>query len=73
MTIETLEVKQDFTTLDFLLWKRFGKETRGAVDETLALNQDQAELGPILPVGTKVDIKIPDVKAEPVIKIVRLW
>ncbi len=73
MTIETLIVKEDFTTLDLLLWRRFGREIRGATDSTLAINQDLAELGPYLPVGTEVDIEIPQVKAEPVVKIVRLW
>lgn len=73
MTIETLIVKEDFTTLDILLWRRFGREIRGAVDATLTINQDLAEQGPYLAVGTNVDIEIPDVKAEPVVKIVRLW
>ena len=73
MTIETLTVKEDFTTLDLLLWRRFGREIRGAVESTLSLNQDLAEQGPYLTVGTNVDIEIPEVKAEPVVKIVRLW
>lgn len=72
-TIETLEVKTEFTTLDLLLWRRFGFETRGAVEEAYALNRDLAELGPYLPVGTRVEIEIPDIKTEPPVRVRRLW
>lgn len=73
MTIETLEVKTDHVTLDLLLFRRFAKEVTASVEDTYRLNQDLAELGPVLPVGTKVDIEIPTVNTETVVRVVRLW
>lgn len=73
MTTETLQVTQDFTTLDLLLWRRFGQEAVGAVEKTMKANQDLAEFGPYLPVGTKVELEIEAVKSAPVIRVVRLW
>lgn len=73
MTIETLEVKQDHMSMDLLLYRRFGYEVRAAVEEAYARNQDLAQLGPILPVGTKVDIEIPTVQQAPVVRVLRLW
>lgn len=73
MTIETLKVTQENMTLDLLLWRRFGVEVRGSVEKTLEANQDLAELGPYLPVGLSVEIEVQTVKAEPVVRIQRLW
>lgn len=74
MARETLEVNQDFMTLDLLLWRRFGIEQAGRVENTLELNQDLARGGPFLPVGTRVEVELPElVDSAAPIKVLRLW
>ena len=73
MTTETLKVEQDGTTLDLLLWRRFGEEVIGRVEATFAGNPGIAETGVFLPVGAEVDVDLPDANLPPVIRAVRLW
>ena len=60
MTIETLEVKTERTTLDLLLWRRFRREVPGLVEDTLRRNPGLARLGAILPVGLALQTAVPD-------------
>lgn len=75
MGVEVLEVTQEFTPLDLLLWRRFGYEIPGAVEKTLARNPGAAEGGPFLPVGMKITIDLADfTKPEGQVQtVVRLW
>ena len=60
MTIETLEVATERTTLDLLLWRRFRREVPGLVEDTLRRNPGLARLGAFLPVGLSVKVAVPD-------------
>ena len=59
MATEILTVKGHPMPLDLLLFKRFGREVPGLVEATWAANYGLADLGPILPVGTKVTVTPP--------------
>lgn len=73
-TAETIVIEGDNITLDLLIWRRFQVPTPGLVERTLDLNRDLADLGPILPVGTKVIIPIEASKPkQKTAKVVRLW
>ena len=60
MTIETLDVITERTTLDLLLWRRFRREVPGLVEDTLRRNPGLARLGAILPVGLALQVVVPD-------------
>ena len=60
MTIETLEVITERTTLDLLLWRRFRREVPGLVEDTLRRNPGLARLGTMLPVGLSLQVAVPD-------------
>jgi len=60
MTIVTLTVAAERTTLDLLLWQRFRREVAGLVEETLRRNPGLARLDAILPVGLSVKVAVPD-------------
>lgn len=57
--IETLTVTSEFTTLDLLLWRRYRREVKGLVEDTLDRNPGLSDLGAFLPVGTKVLVDAP--------------
>lgn len=74
MATETLRVNQEGTTLDLLLWRRFGDERPFRVEAALAGNPDVADFGPFLPVGLQVEISVEDpLAAVAPIQIIRLW
>ena len=60
MTIETLDVTTERTTLDLLLWRRFRREVPGFVEDTLRRNPGLARLGAILPVGLALQVAVPE-------------
>lgn len=61
---------QQGDTLDRLAWRHLGA-TAGVVETTLAANPGLADLGPVLPLGTQVDLIAP---ASPVSsQTVSLW
>lgn len=57
--LETLTVAAAFTPLDLLLFRRFGQEVPGLLEDTLARNPHLAELGAFLPIGAKVLVAPP--------------
>lgn len=60
-------------TLDALCWRHLGR-TQGVVEATLELNPGLAELGPVLPVGTWVELALPaQVTATTRRSTVNLW
>ena len=60
MTIETLKVTTERTTLDLLLWRRFRREVPGLVEDTLRRNSGVAHLGAMLPLGLMVQVAVPN-------------
>lgn len=58
--VESVTVRGEGITLPLLVWRRFRKPMPGLVEQVLDLNQDLADLGPVLPVGTILLIPIPD-------------
>ena len=67
-------IAQQGDTLDALCFRHLGT-TAGMVEKTLALNYGISLLGPVLPMGTKVDL--PDIPASPTgaatRPLVQLW
>ena len=60
MTIETLTVTTERTTLDLLLWRRFRREVPGLVEDTLRRNPGVAGLGAMLPVRLALQVAVPE-------------
>lgn len=58
-------------TLDALCWRHLGA-TRDMVEMTLELNPGIADLGPVLPHGTAVELPDPPARSA-VVPTVRLW
>ena len=73
--IEGIRVRSEFTTLPLLLWRRFLRPMPGLVEDTLDRNPGLADLGPFLPVGTEVQVKIETARDErvQVQEAIRLW
>lgn len=73
MAVETLVVTHALTPLDLLLWRRFKEMPAGLVERTLDINPGLAARGPILPVGTRVDVEIPASSPASQVPLVTLW
>lgn len=71
--VETLRVEQEFVTLDLLLFRRFGARYSGLVEATLDRNRDAAYAGPFLPVGTLIEVTIPDPSDPRPVRVIRLF
>lgn len=72
-TTETLVVEHDSTTLELLLWRRLFRAPPDLVEQTLAINPGLAAAGPILPIGTLVDVEIPSASDRDSVVVVTLW
>ncbi len=59
-------------TLDALCWRYLGR-TQGVVEATLELNPGLADAGPVLPVGTWVELALPANVASRSTGIINLW
>ena len=59
MATETLTVIGRPKPLDLVLFRRFRREVPGLVEATYAQNPGLADLGPLLPRGTKVLVTAP--------------
>lgn len=57
-------------TLDAICWRHYGR-TAGVVEQVIDANPGLAELGPILPHGTAV--QLPDITTQQQRKTVQLW
>lgn len=57
-------------TLDALCHRHYGR-TAGVVEAVLQANRGLAELGPILPHGTAVEL--PDLPPPPTATLIQLW
>ena len=66
-------VQSEGLTLSLIVWRLFKRKPDGYVERVLARNPGLAELGPFLPVGTKVVLPL-DVEPAPKARLVtRLW
>lgn len=61
---------QQGDTVDLICHRHYGR-TAGVTEQVLAANRGLADLGPILPMGTRVTL--PDVPVKPVKKLINLW
>lgn len=59
--METVIVQRTRTTIDLLLWRRFGMAGRAMISATLDLNPGLAGAGAVLPLGTPV--RLPELPA----------
>lgn len=73
MLVEKITVTGDELTLSLIVWRRFHKPMPGLVEQTLDMNQDLAEQGPKLRVGTTFFLPIPETKPVTVLDPIRLW
>jgi phage tail protein X len=63
-------LSEEGDTLDRIVWAHYGRQSGGIVEQVLEANRGLADLGPILPVATRVSL--PPVE-EPKAEAVRLW
>lgn len=74
MTTVILTVTGAPQPLDLLLFRRYGRETKGLVEQVYADNPGLAALGPVLPLGTDVAVTPPTPPpAKPKRKVVQLY
>jgi phage tail protein X len=73
MATEELIVKDEWTPLDLLLFRRFRQEVPGLLEDTLNRNRGLAALGLFLPVGTKVVVRLPEPQETEVQTVIKLW
>lgn len=59
-------------TVDALCWRHL-KTTRDVVERTLEMNPGLADIGPILPSGTLVELPEPTTKPTTTAPTVKLW
>ena len=71
--IERLTVEGDGITVSLLVWRRFRRPMPGLVEAILERNPGLAGLGPILPVGTVLEIPVPTPRAPQLLDPIRLW
>lgn len=61
---------QQGDTVDLICHRHYGR-TAGATEQVLDANHGLADLGHVLPMGTRV--VLPDLPAQPVKKLINLW
>lgn len=59
-------------TVDALCHRHFGR-TAGIVEQVLARNPGLADLGPVLPHGTAIDLPTPAAAAPAITATLKLW
>lgn len=73
MLYERIKVMGEDLTLSLIVWRRFHRPMPGLVEMTLDINQELAELGYYLPVGTEFLLPIPIPRGEKVLDTIKLW
>lgn len=66
-------VKSTGFTVPRLVWSLLRRQPIGYVEKVYAANRGLADLGPILPVGTKVVFPLDDIEPAKKSEVVRLW
>ena len=64
-------LSEEGDTVDRVVWKHYGRQGAGLVEQVLAVNQGLSGLGPILPLGTRV--VLPPADEPNAEEAVRLW
>lgn len=73
-TTITETVKSEGLTLSLLVWRLFKRQPRGYLERVYDMNRGLGELGPHLPVGTKIVFPLDDVApVTEATKVVKLW
>ncbi|WP_309628723.1 tail protein X [Brevundimonas sp.] len=74
MTTSAIVVSADQLTLADLIWRQYRRPIPGLVEQVLDLNPGLAQLGPFLPVGTRVVLPILQAAAQPAERaVIQLW
>jgi phage tail protein X len=66
-------VSRDDMTVDLIVWQAIGRQDDRLVERTFELNPGLAALGPIVPVGTELELPDPAAERPPLRETVRLW
>lgn len=67
-------IARDGDTLDYVAWAQYGDVSPEILNAVLAVNPGLSDLGPLLPVGTAVNLPVIDVATETATKNeVSLW
>lgn len=70
---ETVTVEGDFITVSLVIWRRFRRPMPGLAEQVYDLNQNLAEVGPYLPVGTVFQLPVPIQRGTTVLEPIKLW
>ena len=70
---ETYVTEGDGIPIDLIIWRRYRTQTLGLVEATLTLNPGLADLTPLIPRGTTINIPIDQPATPAQVAIVRLW
>lgn len=77
MTVTLMEraevVESEGLTLSVIVWRLFKRKPLGYVERVLDRNPGLAELGPYIPVGTKIILPLDQRTSTPIREVVRLW
>jgi phage tail protein X len=71
--IETYVLEGDAIAIDLMIWRRFRRPMPGLVERVLDLNPGLADLGPLLPAGTRVSIPVDTPSGPATLPVVKLW
>ncbi len=63
----------DGLPIDLIVWRRYHRKTPGLVEAILDLNPGLADLGPLLPRGTVINIPIDKPNTPRQVQLIRLW
>jgi phage tail protein X len=73
MVYERITIQGEQLTLSLIVWRRFHRPMPGLVELTLDINQDLADLGSVLPVGTEFLLPIPLPRPTEILEPIKLW
>lgn len=64
-------VVKDRETVDLIVWRHYGRQDNGIVEQVLAANAGVSDIGPELPAGLR--LTLPDIQEPAQATSVRLW
>jgi phage tail protein X len=73
MVYENVTVTGEQITLSLIVWRRFHRPMPGLVEQILDINQELAELGYFLPLGTTFLLPVPIPRGEAILDPIKLW
>jgi phage tail protein X len=73
MLYEKITVMGENLTVSLIVWRRFKRPMPGLVEQTLDINQDLADAGYHLPIGTEFLLPIPTPRPQVVLEPIKLW